>query len=82
MATVLLQPEFARRHTAGERLIEIEANTCQALIERMEERFPGFANAITTGAAVAIDGQIYPDPLQQTLRPDSEVCFLPALEGG
>ncbi|MBM4226130.1 MAG: MoaD/ThiS family protein [Gammaproteobacteria bacterium] len=82
MATVLLQPEFARRNTAGQRLVEVDADTCQALIERMDERFPGFADAIATGVAVAIDGQIYPDPLQQDLRPDSEVCFLPALEGG
>lgn len=82
MATVLLQPEFARRHTAGERLLEIEADTCQTLVERMDERFPGFSEAIATGVAVAIDGQIYPNPLLERLRPDSEVCFLPALEGG
>jgi molybdopterin converting factor small subunit len=31
---------------------------------------------------VAIDGQLYPDPLLQALKAGSEVCFLPALEGG
>lgn len=82
MATVLLQPEFARRHTGGERILEVEATTCQALIELLDERYPGFAEAVAKGVAVAIDGQIYPDPLVQALRADSEVCFLPALEGG
>ncbi len=78
----MLQPEFARRHTGGERIIEVEAATCQALIELLDDRYPGFADAVTHGVAVAIDGQIYPDPLVQALRADSEVWFLPALEGG
>lgn len=82
MATVLLQPEFARRHTSGERIIEVEATTCQALIDLLDERHPGFADAIAKGVVVAIDGQIYPDPLLQALKAGSEVCFLPALEGG
>lgn len=82
MPTVVLQPAFARRHAEGLTVVEVEADTYQLLLERLDERFPGFAEAVGQRVAVAIDGQIYPDPLLEPLQPTSEVCFLPALEGG
>ena len=33
-------------------------------------------------AAVAIDGEIYNDPLLEAVEPDSEVHFLPRVGGG
>jgi hypothetical protein len=32
--------------------------------------------------AVAIDGQIYQDAFMEALEPDSEVFFMPRIEGG
>lgn len=82
MATVVLQPGFARRYTGGVTTLDVDAANYQALIEALDERFPGFAEAVATRTAVAIDGQIYPDPLLEPIGPASEVFFLPQLEGG
>lgn len=82
MATVVLQPAFARRYTDGVTTLEVEAADYQALIEALDERHPGFADAVAVRVAVAIDGQIYQDPLLEAIGPSSEVFFLPLLEGG
>lgn len=82
MATVVLQPAFARRITGGVTNIEIDAADYQSLVEQLDEQFPGFSEAVASHVAVAIDGQIYPNPLLEPVGPTSEVFFLPALEGG
>ena len=82
MATVILQPAFARRLTGGVTNLDIDATDYQALVEQLDEQFPGFAEAVASHVAVAIDGQIYPNPLLEPIGPTSEVFFLPALEGG
>lgn len=83
MATVVLQPAFARRYTDGVTSIDVIAADYQALIEALDERYPGFAEAVAAaGVAVAIDGEIFHDPLLQAIGPASEVYFLPLLEAG
>ncbi len=82
MATVVLQPGFARRYTGGAQTIDVNARSYQTLIEELDERFPGFADAVAVRTAVAIDGEIFQDPLLEPIAPHSEVFFLPALEGG
>lgn len=82
MATVVLQPAFARRVTGGVTSITVDVTDYQALIEALDEQFPGFADAVASHVAVAIDGQIYSEPLLEPIQRDSEVFFLPALEGG
>jgi molybdopterin converting factor small subunit len=82
MATVMLQPAFARRYTAGVTTLEVDAANYQTLIEALDERYPGFADAVAVRVAVAIDGQIYQDPLLEPIGATSEVFFLPLLEGG
>ena len=51
------------------------------LLAELERRFPGLGEALA-GAAVAIDGEIFPDPLLEPVGPDSEVHFLPRVGGG
>jgi len=82
VATVVLQAAFARRYTGGTQTIDVNADNYQTLIEALDERFPGFADAVAVRTAVAIDGQIFQDPLLEHIAPTSEVFFLPALEGG
>jgi len=82
MATVVLQPGLAQRYTEGVTTIEVDATDYQALIDILDERYPGFADAVSSRTAVAIDGQIYPDPLLEPVSPTSEVFFLPLLEAG
>ncbi len=82
MATVILQPAFARRYTDGVITLEVDAADYQTLIDTLDERYPGFAEGVAIRTAVAIDGQIYQDPLLEPIGPTSEVFFLPLLEGG
>ena len=82
MAEVVLNRELARRYTDGETNITVEAGTMRALIRVLDERYPGIAQVLGDGMAVAIDGQIFQDFFLEEVGPNSEVCFLPAIEGG
>lgn len=82
MAEVVLNREFARQFTDGETKILVEATTMRSLVRELDGRFPGIGAALGDGMAVAIDGQIFQDYFLEEVGPNSEVCFLPAIEGG
>ena len=73
---------LSQRFTDGEPGIEASAGTVRQLIAELDGRFPGIGAELKNGMAVAIDGEIFPDPFLEPIRPDSEVYFLPPLEGG
>ena len=62
--------------------IEVDAADYRDLLAALDARFPGFAEAVSIGTVVAIDGEIFSDPLLQPVQPQSEVFFLPAIGGG
>lgn len=66
----------------GTRALEVEAATVRELLQELDRRYPGCRAGLENGMAVAIDGEIHADPLLQPLAADSEVCFVPAIEGG
>ena len=82
MAKVILNREIARQFTGGETEIEIQADNIRALIRTLDERYPGVGDVLRHDMAVAIDGEIYQDILLEPVGPDSEVAFIPAIEGG
>ena len=82
MAEVVLSREIARQFTDGEIRVSVEALTMRSIIRELDSNFPGLANVLNDGMAVAIDGQIFQDFFLEEVKPDSEVCFLPAIEGG
>lgn len=82
MADVVLSRELARQFTDGETRIAVEAGTMRALVRELDAKFPGIGAALGDGMAVAIDGQIFQDYFLEEVGPNSEVCFLPAIEGG
>ena len=59
-----------------------DASTVRDLIRQLDLRFPGLGDQLRHGVAVAIDGDIIADPLLERLAEDSEVFFLPPIEGG
>jgi molybdopterin converting factor small subunit len=73
---------LSQRFTGGESEIEADAGTVRQLIAELDGRFPGIGTELKNGMAVAIDGEIFPDPFLEPIRADSEVFFLPPLEGG
>jgi molybdopterin converting factor small subunit len=62
--------------------LEVEASDVRQLLAELERRFPGLGEALRTETAVAIDGEIHPDPLLEPVGPASEVHFLPRVSGG
>ena len=82
MADVVLNREIARQYTGGETRIQVAEDSVRGLIRALDAQFPGLGPVLRTDMAVAIDGQIYQDADLEPVGPDSEVCFLPAIEGG
>ncbi len=82
MADVVLSRELARQFTEGETRVVVEAGTMRALVRELDAKFPGIGAVLGDGMAVAIDGQIFQDYFLEEVGPNSEVCFLPAIEGG
>ncbi len=82
MARVILQGELARRYTGGQAMLSIPAADYSSLIAELERRYPGLVDAIGRRTAVAIDGEIFHDPLHEPIAGDSEVHFMPLIGGG
>lgn len=80
MARVVF-PDNYLRITGGQRELPSEAASYRELFNELTTRWPDLAE-ILNKAAVAIDGQIYQDPLLEEIGPTSEVFFLERIEGG
>lgn len=79
---MILQSDVARRFADGETEHEFHADNVRRLIKAMDERFPGIGKHLSNKTAIAIDGEIFQDPLLEPIEPSSEVYFLPMIEGG
>ena len=82
MAKVVLQAEVASHFTDGVTQLDIDATDVRQLIKALDEQFPGMGERLRTKTAVAIDGEIFQEPFLESIRQDSEVHFLPMIEGG
>ncbi len=73
-----------RRLTGGAAEVEVEAETVRELLGKLEEMFPGIRAHLdrTSATAVAIDGDIIPDPIYEPVPPGAEVHFITPLAGG
>ena len=82
MARVILTPTFASLYAGGRTEHEVPGETIRQLVRALEAQYPGVGDRLTNGVAVAIDGEIYQNAFLEPVRPDSEVCFFPPIEGG
>ncbi len=67
--------------TGGQREAEVIAENYRELVEKLEAQWPGIGVRLSK-SAVAIDGQIYQDAFLEPIEPDSEIYFMPRIEGG
>ena len=74
--------EVASSFTEGITELNIEAIDVRQLIKALDAQFPGMGERLRTKTAVAIDGEIFQEPYLQSIGADSEVHFLPMIEGG
>lgn len=81
-------PPLLKPLTAGEEIVEVNANNVRQVIEELESRFPGIReklcdeDELKPGLTVAVDGNVSSLGLLQKVGDDSEVHFLPAIGGG
>jgi molybdopterin synthase sulfur carrier subunit len=81
-------PSLLQSLTAGEDKVMVAGGTVGEIIDNLEARFPGVKDRLVQGGeirphiAVAIDGDVSPEGLEQDVRESSEIHFIPALSGG
>ena len=78
---VVIVPNACRALTGSERVTLAAANVA-GLLRALDARYPGFAAALGSRFAVAIDGDIHGNADYEPLEDDSEVAFLPPIAGG
>ena len=89
MATVFI-PRRLRPLAQGNKQVKVTATTVRQVIEALEVAHPGLKSklydaeraALARGMAVTVDGVTSELGLLESLRPQSEVHFLPAIAGG
>lgn len=82
MAQVVLSYELAQQYAGGQAKIDVAASDFRGLVKALDAMYPGLGPELKVGLAVAIDGEIFQEPFLEAIQPDSEVYFLPAIEGG
>ena len=76
---VLSNPMLAVTGSAKE--LDVTATDFRQLTLGLMDQWPELAELIDS-SAVAIDGQIYQDAFAEPLQEQSEVFFMPRIEGG
>ncbi len=82
MAKVVLPLEVARTFADGVTDHAVDGGDIRQIVRALNQRFPGISDRLSQGTAVAIDCEIYQDWFLEAVSADSEVRFLPAIEGG
>ena len=81
-ARVVLSSGFSRRYTGGMREFTVPARNLRGVIKALDQLYPGLGVHLEEETTVAIDGEIHEVGYLQPLRQDSEVFFIPKIEGG
>ena len=71
-----------KNFTNGVEELEVEATSVKSLIAEMERQYPGIADALESGFALAIDGEVIANPGYEKLEEVSEIRFLSPMQGG
>ena len=71
-----------KKFTNGVEELEIEPTSVKSLIADLERQVPGIAEALDSGFALAIDGEVIANPGYEKIKEVSEVRFLSPLKGG
>ncbi len=82
MAHVKTISQSVRDLAGGLDHFEVEAPNVRALLAALEARYPGLGEHIKEEMTIAIDGELFHEALNEPLKPDSEVVFIPLMTGG
>jgi sulfur-carrier protein len=85
---VVFIPSLMRGLTHGQTRVEVSGRTVGDVIEQLDSVYPGVRDKLveggrlSPGVSVAVDGELAPLGLAQSVGEGSEVHFLPAIGGG
>ena len=68
--------------TNGVAELEIEATSVRSLVAELDTQFPGIADTLDSGFALAIDGEVITNPVYEKLKDVRGVRFLSPMQGG
>ena len=83
-----LHPPAAPRPDGGAAEVAVDGETVRQVIDALDRRFPGLkqrlcrGDSLAPGLQVSIDHVMTTRGLRATVRPESEVHFLPVIGGG
>jgi molybdopterin synthase sulfur carrier subunit len=82
-------PPLMQKLTQGQAQVQVQGETVRQIIDHLETLYPGFRARVCNEEgrlkpeiAVAVDGEVITQGLRASVKPQSEVHFLPALSGG
>ena len=81
-ARVVFTTGFSRRYTNGVTEFAVHAKNLRGVLKAMDDMFPGLGERLEEQTTVAIDGEMHEVGYFQTVKPGSEVFFIPKIEGG
>jgi len=81
-------PTLLRTLTGGRANVEVEGATVRQVIDNLEQAWPGVRDRLLDegklrpNISVAVDGEVTPMGLIESVGPASEVHFIAAIKGG
>lgn len=87
MAKVYI-PSLLQNLTAGKQQVEAGGSTVRDVIRNLEKAHPGIEQRLVEGGklraniSVAVDGEVTPLGLLESVEDDSEIHFVAAIKGG
>ena len=81
-------PTRLQLNTGGQKQIQVEGTNVRQIIANLDAQYPGIEEYlcrdgdIAPGLAVIVDGDASPLGILTRVQEDSEIHFLPSIEGG
>ncbi len=81
-------PAMLRDLTGGRATVDAAGATVREVVDDLERQCPGLRDRLTADGrlrsklSVAVDGEVSPLGLRETVQPSSEVHFVAAIKGG
>ena len=81
-------PSLLRHLTNGQRIVSVEGETVQQVIDNLDRLYPGMKEGLCDGdrlrpsIAIVVDGQTSNLKLRHRLKESSEVHFVISISGG
>ncbi len=91
MSIQIAIPSPLRRFTAEDSLVEVQAETVDQVLDKLDEQYPGFRSRLCEDSGklrrffnIYLDGEDvrFLDNLTTEVKPGSDVSIIPAIAGG